>query len=205
MPKPDISRNLRQFQALDVLRLLSPRANRLKSWLFCWWFGICSFFLFRLFPLVSWGKRYILASEQDECDAYVLYRDPICASQNLYWKECHGKLTSPRLQLLHPGKGKHGLCNTFAFWELNIRCQCVHSSQLVLPVDPGPRYFTLNSCTNAASSAKGFQQWRWSRCPDDLSGLAELTGCRHTELGFCLHLWKCKGLWWMPVPCLCEC
>lgn len=30
------------------------------------------------------------------------------------------------------------------------------------------------------------------------------TNCSHTELGFCLHLWKCKGLWWVAAPHLCE-
>lgn len=156
MPKPHISCNLRQFKVLDMLRLLSFVANLLKNWLFCWQFRICSFLLFRLFPVVLWGKPYTSAPEQDECDAYVLYPNPICTSQNIYWKECHGKLTFPRLQLSYPGNGKRGLCNALALGSSIFSVGARTAASSYLPGDPSLKYLTLNSCANVVRSAKSF-------------------------------------------------
>lgn len=82
------------------------------SWRAGWFF--CSFLLLRLFTVIPWGKPYTFTPQQDESDVYMLYPKSICTNQHMYWKECQGKLISPRLQLSHLGNRKHGLCNALA-------------------------------------------------------------------------------------------
>lgn len=121
----DFKGSLSKFLSLRFPAIWDSRKHRICShdyppWQISWRTGcfvgirIRSFLLFRLFTVISWGKAYIFAPEPDESDVYMLYPETICTSQHVYWKECQGKFTSPRLQLSHLGNRKHGLCNTLA-------------------------------------------------------------------------------------------
>lgn len=120
MPKPDISRNLRQLKALDMLRCLSSVANLLKNSLFCGNSGFVPFFSSD-YLLLYHGENPILLHLNRMRVTRVLYPNAICPSQNVRWKERYKKLTSPRLQLLHPGNRKHGLCNGSSIFSVGGR------------------------------------------------------------------------------------